>query len=98
MPRPEPDDEKSARIARLMGELADLSGEEEALAACRREAEEDAPALIAAGVAVDLLSLESEPEPRRAARALLERLRGRCETLGEWEAVRLLDAALAQPP
>lgn len=53
-------DDKDAAIARLLNELADLSGEQEALAAYRREAESFEFASAVAGVARALHALETE--------------------------------------
>ncbi len=48
--------------ARILGALADLSGEGEALAACRREAEAFDPEAAVGGILLELVSLEDEPE------------------------------------
>ncbi|MBI5245662.1 MAG: hypothetical protein HY923_00650 [Elusimicrobia bacterium] len=59
----EPSRDKDAEIARLLGELADLTGEEEALAAYRREAEAFEPAVSTESIARALLALEKEAGP-----------------------------------
>ncbi|MCM2303968.1 MAG: hypothetical protein NDJ72_04650 [Elusimicrobia bacterium] len=56
---PPSSDEKEAAIARLMRELADLSGEREALEACLREADAFDPAAAVEGVARALLALKA---------------------------------------
>lgn len=60
---PPPDDDKDAAIARLLDELADLSGEEAALEACRREAEAFAPSAAVEGIARALEALKAARKP-----------------------------------
>lgn len=55
--------ERDAEIARLLRDLADLSADEEALAACRREAETFEPAVSTESIARALLALEKEARP-----------------------------------
>lgn len=54
----EPTPDKDGRIASLLAQLADLGGEEETLAAYRREAEAFDPAASTAGIERALLALE----------------------------------------
>ncbi|MDP3540997.1 MAG: hypothetical protein Q8T11_00860 [Elusimicrobiota bacterium] len=58
-----PPDDKDAAIARLLDALADLSGEEAALEACRLEAEAFDPAAAAESVKHALLALNAERKP-----------------------------------
>ncbi|MBI4060443.1 MAG: hypothetical protein HY403_03350 [Elusimicrobia bacterium] len=55
----EPPPGRDAKIARLMSRLADLSGEEAALEACRREAEAFDPVASTEGIARALAALEA---------------------------------------
>lgn len=57
------DDGKDAEIARLLNQLADLSGEEAALEACRREAEAFVPAAAVEGIARALEALKAARTP-----------------------------------
>jgi len=59
----EPPQKKDEQIALLLQKLADLSGEEEALAACRREAEAFDPAASTAGIERALIALEAARTP-----------------------------------
>jgi hypothetical protein len=68
-------DENAARIAGLLNALADLSGEAEALEACRREADSFDPVISTARIADELLELEADPGAGAEIRAFLERLR-----------------------
>ncbi|MFI5360935.1 MAG: hypothetical protein ACHQ49_03100 [Elusimicrobiota bacterium] len=88
-------DERAAAIADLLARLADLSGDDSALEACRREADAFEPSFAAAGIALDILALETAPEGLREARALLERLRGQFLARGEIEVAAKVDAGLA---
>ncbi len=54
---------RDEKIARLLGQLADLSGEEETLEAYRREAEAFDPVASTEGISRALLELESEGRP-----------------------------------
>jgi hypothetical protein len=55
--------ERDAEIARLLGELADLSAEGDALAACRREADAFDPDACLKSIERALLALEREGAP-----------------------------------
>lgn len=56
-----PSKDRDAEIARLLEALADLSGEEAALEACRREAEAFEPAAAVDGIARALATLRKPP-------------------------------------
>jgi hypothetical protein len=51
---------KDEKIARLLGKLADLSGEEETLEAYRREAEAFDPVASTESISLALLELEND--------------------------------------
>jgi hypothetical protein len=56
----QPPEDKDEAISRLMSALADLSGEQEALAALRREADAFDPGASAESIARALLALKTE--------------------------------------
>lgn len=58
-----PSEDKDAEIARLLDQLADLSGEEASLEACRREAEAFDPAAAVEGIARALEALKAARKP-----------------------------------
>lgn len=57
----QPPEDKDEAISRLMSALADLSGEEAALEACRREAEAFEPAASVEGIARALKEAVKSP-------------------------------------
>jgi hypothetical protein len=59
----QPPEDKDEAISRLMSALADLSGEAQALEACRREADAFDPAAAVEGIARALLALKAEGRP-----------------------------------
>lgn len=59
----DPHHENDAEIAQLLSELADLTGEEAALAAYLREAEAFEPAASTESIARALIALEQEASP-----------------------------------
>lgn len=60
---PGPPLKKDEQIARLLGKLADLSGEEEAMEAYRREAEDFDPAASTESISRALTGLENAVRP-----------------------------------
>lgn len=90
----EPLEKNAARIAALLNLLSDVSGETAALEALRREADAFEPALSAAGIALDLLSLETRAEGRAESRDRCVRLRERFLERGERAAAERIDEGL----
>ena len=85
-------DETESKIARLLCELADLSGDGAALEACRREAADFEPALAVAGVVLDQLAAETDAEGFGESCTILDRLHDRFQAQGEvFAAVKLIE-------
>ena len=92
MERSASSDVKDAEIAHLLAKLADLSAEDGALEACRREAEAFDPALSTAGIALDLLAVETQDAGFQEVGGLLDALCERFQTQGATAAaVRISD-------
>jgi HEAT repeat protein len=81
--------------ARIMNALADLSGEAEALEACRREAVEFEPEAAVAGIAVELLAGDDDAAEFARTCALVQGLYERFVERGRFGAALLLRRGLA---
>ncbi|MFI5345981.1 MAG: hypothetical protein ACHQ51_06370 [Elusimicrobiota bacterium] len=90
----EPSGGKAAAIADLLNKLADLSGDEAAMEACRREADLFEPDLSTAGIALELYSLEPDAAGRAVMREILEGLRERFHAQGSLPAAARISDGL----
>jgi hypothetical protein len=80
-------DKNAVVIAGLLDKLADLSAEDAALAAYRRESDLFDPALSTAAIAIDLLAIETEPAGRKEIRGFIRQLLKQFQEQGELAAV-----------